>query len=604
MKSIIYISILFFLSLYSLKAQEKSRDSRVSDALYEQYDRSDFYLASFKIDSARMVLDSILAQIKGTELEESPFGLRTLVRKGQALERDDEGDKALLILHDVKAKAKSKEVWDAYAVASINLALQYEKIGRGGQCLENLRAAQSVINTYPELDNLYPFFCVRISSYHRLYDDRDSSFYYANECIRTYEKYNDYAQGGDGYMLLVMLTDPAKVDERIQYAKASAKLFADNRSQTAHSYMIGTLAGLYYSKAEYKNALQYNDTAIIASQTGIKEGFSEYRSLYNAYKFRGEIFKKLNQLDSATYYLRKGYDLQNEHMINESQAKVVSMVAKYEDGQKAQKIKEQEAQLRSEKTRQKLIMIIFGLLAGLTLALAYAYAKVRKSKNEAILLSEEVKKTNLELSKSLKKQIVLQGEVHHRVKNNLQVIISLLDLHKDELTDQNSKMKIDSMSQRIYSMSAIHNLLYQKEDMEFIKLLEYIEDLCYHFSNFSYDKNKPVFHLDIADVNLNLETSMPIGIIVTELLNNSLKYGRVENKKLEISIHISRKEDGLEISYSDNGPGFDNLNSDMEKAGLGFYILDSMTRQLQGKLVRENNNGASYTIFVKEKNKK
>jgi len=196
----------------------------------------------------------------------------------------------------------------------------------------------------------------------------------------------------------------------------------------------------------------------------------------------------------------------------------------------------------------------------------------------------------------------LQGEVHHRVKNNLQVIISLLELQKDELKNQEAKDNIDSMSKRIYSMAAIHNLLYQKEDMEFIKLHNYVENLCYHFSNFSLEADKPEFNLRIDDINLNLETSMPIGIIITELLTNSLKYARIPDQKLKIDIEIKQLDDGIYIYYHDNGPGFEEREKAEKSGGLGFYILESMTRQLQGKLTRKNKNGANYEIHLVEKN--
>lgn len=401
---------------------------------------------------------------------------------------------------------------------------------------------------------------------------------------------------------MTMLSDNEGADQQINYAKSAADIFQKLENHTGYCYMIGGISRLHYSKGDFKKALLYSDTAISAANRSIDGGFDVYYSLYSAYKFRGEIFHKLEQYDSSSFYIKKGYELQNQHIQKESNSKIHAIDAKYKDDKKAIKIKEQGELLKSGQIQRRLLMIIFGLVTLFTFGLFYYNYKLRSAKWQTEQQAEQIKETNKELSKSLNKQIILQGEVHHRVKNNLQVIISLLELQKEELTDKDAKGNIDSVSKRIYSMAAIHNLLYQKEDMEFIKLFDYIENLCYHFSNFSIKEHKPEFNLKIEDINLNLETSMPIGIIITELLTNSLKYARLDEQKLKITIDIKRKDEGILILYKDNGPGFDEDSKESKSRGLGFYILESMTRQLQGELKRSSDNGALYQIYLVEKN--
>lgn len=600
--NILLISIYIF-SLGNLCSQPSYADSEVDSLLQSKYNATVDYLNSFKVDSAGLILDTILIEIKDTKTYDTPFGLRVQLRKAQVLERDNQEDKALLALQDIKEKALDSKVWDVYTLASINLGLVYEKIGKGVDCIQNLRDAQKKLSQNPTLDYIYPFFCVRLSSYHRIYESRDSAIYYAQECLRTYEQHDEHAQGADGFMLMTMLTESTKIDQRLKYAQAAAEIFRKLENHDGLGIMLGGIAGFHYAKGNYTKALAYNDTTILAATRSIEGGFDEYRLLYSAYKFRGEIFSKMEQYDSSSYYTKRGYELQNEQVQKENYNKVLSIDAKYKDDKKALKIKEQQEQLKSAKIQKRLLMIIFGLAMLFTAGLIYYYNKLRKANRQTRLQADQINKTNKDLSVSLKKQILLQGEVHHRVKNNLQVIISLLDLQKEELKNQEAKDNIDSMSKRIYSMAAIHNLLYQKEDMEFINLHEYVENLCYHFSNFSRDQNKPTFSLNIDKINLNLETSMPIGIIITELLTNSLKYARTEGQKLNIAIKIIKQDEGLLIYYKDNGPGFEEGEEKTKSRGLGFYILESMTRQLQGNLIRKNEDGASYEIYLKEKNK-
>jgi len=603
MRFFILLTLLCSLAFSNLLSQPTNVDSEVDSLLFSKLEASIDFLNSFKVDSAGLILDSILTEIEGHKTYDSPFGLRVQFRKAQVLERDNEGDLALVALQDVKEKALKSKVWDVYANASINLGLLYEKIGRPIDCIQNLRDAQMTLINHPNLDYIYPFFCVRISSYHRIYDNQDSSIYYAQECLRTYEKHGEYAQGGDGYMLMTRLTDNKDLEGRLKYAKAAVEIFKKLENHDALAYMIGSVSGFYYEKGVYAKALIYNDSTILAAKRSIKGGFDVTHSLYSAYKFRGEILNKLDQHDSSSYYIKIGYKLHNEQVQKENTSKVLEMDAKYKDDKKILKIQEQEELLKSAKIQRWLLMIIFGLVTLFAIGLIYYYNKLRKANRQTKFQAEQIRKTNKELSVSLNKQIVLQGEMHHRVKNNLQVIISLLDLQKEELDNQGAKDNIDSMSKRIYSMSAIHDLLYQKEDMEFIKLYDYVENLCYHFSNFSLEKDKPQFDLTIDDINLNLETSMPIGIIITELLTNSMKYAKVEGQKLKISINIKLKDKGLVIYYKDNGPGFEEELKKSKSNGLGFYILESMTRQLQGKLTRKNEEGASYEIYLVEKNK-
>lgn len=587
----------------SLWSQTQSKDGLVSVDLNNRFQTSLDYLASFKNDSAALVLNSIYEEISDTPLIQSEFGLRVQFRIAEALERDSKEDLALVGLQAVKEKAKNTKLWDVYARACINLALIYEKIGKKDDCIQNLRSAQRVLKKNKDLEHIYPHFYVRISSYHRIYDNLDSAKYYAIECLNTYEKHDEYAQGADGYMLMTMLSAPEGLDTQINYAKKAAKIFRKLENHTGLGYMLAGISKYYFQKGEYDKALLYNDSTILTSNRSINGGFDLYHSLYNAYKFRGAIFQKKQLYDSSSFNLKKGYELQNEHIQKESYEKVLAIDAKYKNDQKELKIEEQAKQLKSQQIQRTLLFTIFGLVTLFAIGLSYYTTRLRRANAQAIVQAEEIKSTNKKLTKSLNRQIILQGEVHHRVKNNLQVIISLLDLQKKELSDPAAINQVDSMSKRIYSMAAIHNLLYQKEDMEFIKLQEYIENLCFHFSNFSIEAQKPTFNLTIEDIDLNLETSMPIGIIITELLTNSLKYGRVTDQKLIIDIDIVKELDELIITYQDNGKGFEEVDSQINSSGLGFYILDSMTRQLQGKLERRNNNGAYYQIKLKEKNR-
>jgi len=194
--------------------------------------------------------------------------------------------------------------------------------------------------------------------------------------------------------------------------------------------------------------------------------------------------------------------------------------------------------------------------------------------------------------------------VHHRVKNNLQVIISLLELQREDIVDEEARKSLETMSNRIYSMAAIHEMLHQNRGTEMINLLDYTKSLCHHFRSFTEENKSPIFQLEIADNFFNLETLMPLGIILNELLTNSLKYANDLESKLKIKIKLETVQDGFMMKYRDNGPGFPNGTLMERDGGLGTYLLRSMSRQLDGHLICNNDEGAVCSIFFKEKNSK
>ncbi len=460
---------------------------------------------------------------------------------------------------------------------------------------------QSAINTHEVIDSLYPLFCVRISSYHRIFSDRDSAVYYAKEVLRTAPAYKQLEKEAVGHMLMGMLVDRNKTDERLMHYKAAGSIFKKIEDHAGYGYMTGSITGWYFEKGNYIKALAYSDTTIASARQAIKEGFEEHWHLSSYYRFRGEIFRRLGDVDSAWHYLNKGYRLELDHIDESNNEKVLEINARYEDEKREQTLAEQAQEIKFEKDRRNLLIGIIGLVLIFASLLTYYYMRLQKANHKMKGQSEAIKQNNQELSKSLQRQIILQSEVHHRVKNNLQIIISLLEIQKEDIEEPEIQKNLDTMANRVYSMAAIHEILYQQKDMAQISLLDYAENLCMHFSNLSIEEEKPSFNIDMDNRSFNLETSMPLGIILTELLTNSLKYARVEGQKLKVDIQLQKLEDQFCLKYNDNGPGFSEGELTERKKGLGTYLLKSMSRQLNGYLETRNENGASFSIFFKEK---
>jgi PAS domain S-box-containing protein len=222
------------------------------------------------------------------------------------------------------------------------------------------------------------------------------------------------------------------------------------------------------------------------------------------------------------------------------------------------------------------------------------------SVKEISCISHEIteKKANeSQIRQSLKEKEVLLKEVHHRVKNNLQVISSILNLQSSYVKDDQTLSILRESQNRIKSMSYIHESLYQTKNFSSINFSEYIANLSNNlFHSYQIFDNFIDLKLKVEPVDLNLDQAIPCGLIVNELITNALKYAFKGKKKGEIFIGISEKGKTISIRIEDNGmglpAGFDYLKTET----LGLQLVVTLVEQLDGKLEMKSEKGTKYLI--------
>jgi len=170
--------------------------------------------------------------------------------------------------------------------------------------------------------------------------------------------------------------------------------------------------------------------------------------------------------------------------------------------------------------------------------------------------------------------------------------------------EKSFRNSINAMSNRIYSIATIHEMMYKQDNSsaQSVYLNDYIKTLCTHITISSEALERPAFDLDLPEKVFNLETLTPLGIMLNELLTNSFKCARIPNKKLLITIKLHSKDDGYLLYYKDNGNGLPEGKIKHKDGSLGNYLLSNMSRQLRGNMKSYNDNGAVFEIFFKEKN--
>ncbi len=203
---------------------------------------------------------------------------------------------------------------------------------------------------------------------------------------------------------------------------------------------------------------------------------------------------------------------------------------------------------------------------------------------------EELKQRNAE-----QKEVLLR-EIHHRVKNNLAIVISLLNFQLRNNTNQELTRMIIDMQMRIRSMALIHEHLYRSENLDRIPLASYIESLAYMIMTaFSGRRINFVKHLDPIDVSI--ETALPIGLIINELLTNAFKYAFPNDLQGEVHVRLEKQEDQMcGLFVEDNGIGLPASSSMDSEKSLGLYIVRLLVEQLDGSVNIVRDPGTSFQI--------
>jgi len=210
----------------------------------------------------------------------------------------------------------------------------------------------------------------------------------------------------------------------------------------------------------------------------------------------------------------------------------------------------------------------------------------------------ERKKVEEKLNSSLAEKEFLLKEIHHRVKNNLQIISSLLNLQAQSINDPVTKEKYTESIGRIKSMAIIHELLYRSKNLSTIEIKDYLDELVsYITSTYNVDKNITVnLKVKVQQKFIELDKAIPCGIIINELLSNAFKYAFKNKKKGTINISFKEVEKQYNLIVSDNGVGFANAGNIKQVDTLGLQLVHSLIGQLGGTLKTETQKGTTFNI--------
>lgn len=212
----------------------------------------------------------------------------------------------------------------------------------------------------------------------------------------------------------------------------------------------------------------------------------------------------------------------------------------------------------------------------------------------------ESKKMEMEMEKSLKEKELLLKEIHHRVKNNLQVISSLLNLQSEYIKDKTDQELFRESQTRAKSMALIHERLYQSDDLRRIDFAEYTESLVHDLYRTYGANSKLRLNMDLEPVMVDINTAIPCGLVVNELVSNVMKHAFPKGVGGDLNIRFYSQDKNLILIVQDNGIGFPKDIDFRNTKSLGLKLVNTLINQIDGEIGLILDNGTEFKITFPE----
>ncbi len=299
-------------------------------------------------------------------------------------------------------------------------------------------------------------------------------------------------------------------------------------------------------------------------------------ALADGEEFLASIYEHWGQADSALVHFKR-MKLRRDSLLNaERSAQIADMQVRYETEQKDAELSENRAMLERRSRTIKAVAAGAGLLLLVALLAYRAYRSKRKGERE-------LSRKNVIIEQQLKDKELLLREIHHRVKNNLQVVSSLLSIQSRGITDEKAREAVQDSRQRVKSMALIHQDLYREGDLTGVPMRQYVERLVSGLVN-NYGKESSVqVAIDVQHISLDVDTAVPIGLILNELITNALKYAWPDGRSGTLSVYLHEQHGQLLLSVADDGVGMPASAVPAKGSGFGLNMVRTFSAKLKAE---------------------
>ncbi len=480
------------------------------------------------------------------------------------------------------------------------LAISYDAIGSIYTDLHNYELSikykrQAILLIEKEDDqNLLSGFYNNLGDNFRLLQQYDSALLYFQKSKEIFDK-QDYKSGIAYGLCNIGLThfQASNGLRGMDLMKQAIQLFDSLGDYSPIAYLYIEIAKRNISNGNYTQAKHY---ANLANEIIIENNFTN--QLMEVLKIQSEIAIHDNDYKSAYDYTKQSQVLNDSLYNSQITSQLAEKRTEFEISRKETEIK----YLQKISRTQRIAAAFLGLLLISIIVFAiYLYKTSKRRKAMNLLLAEqnhELDQKNHIIHLALEEKDILIKEIHHRVKNNLQIISSLINLQAMRVEDPTVHDVLDEMQRRIMAISSIHQKLYQGESVAFINMKEYLDEVInsIHIA-FDQSNHEVEYQVDIQDIQLSIDFAVPIGLMINELATNSYKYAfkKTDNNLLKVALIKSGNED-YELTLADTGPGLPEGIVIEKSQSLGLRMVVLLTRQIKGSFSYTFDQGAVFKI--------
>jgi two-component sensor histidine kinase len=425
----------------------------------------------------------------------------------------------------------------------------------------------------------------------RIYNARnefDSAMYYHQEALKIALILND--RSGEMYsrrFLGVQYMVKKQYHEAMRMFRESLKLANENRNPKEIVSSLYDIGRLYENQKIWDKAAKYYLMSIHKA-----DSLKLHHEMMMIYGGLADFYESRKDYPHALLYYKQYKTISDTIFSEKKRKNIDELQLKYETEKKNHEINRFRLEEIAHETRMK-NQRIFSYSLAIGMALVFLIVIVLWYSNN------QKKKANREIE-------ILLKEIHHRVRNNLQTISSLLSLQSSHINDNRIRDAVKEGQNRVKSMALIHQMLYQQEKLSRINFREYINQLSEAISeSFMTIPKKVEYQVNCEPVELDVDTAIPLGLIVNELLVNAHKYAFNGNDKGVITISLGQTgKDKYTLKIKDNGKGMPGNIQIEESNTLGLKLVSLLVRQIRGDIKYHVNGGTEFTIEFNELHKK
>lgn len=489
-------------------------------------------------------------------------------------------------LYDEAFKLSQNLVTNSQAIAEQKLkiyverALIFEINDDYSSCIKELEKAENLISKYPQLKfKNYTNFLIRKSSYYRVSGSSNKAYQLALQAEKYALTVHDTVNMPVVQLILGLGNRKTNPKKELEHYQRALYLYKKQYHYEAVISMYTNLSYFYLQKKQYRSATIYIDSAMaIVSKSNVQN----YKA--DVYQTKSTILEQENKTDSALYYFKTATEYYKKYNSEQRDIKIKELETQYN----FQKEKTEKLSLKKDikSTRILNTTLIFSVFA-----LALFVRQLMKNKRKIENQKKEISENNAALKTSLEEKQFLVQELNHRVKNNLAVILSLIDFQKEQEKNKAYKNRFDDLYQRIKTIMIAHELYTYSvnyNDHALVEARNYLDKI---FETHQNSSVRVFTYINNAEaIPFTVDKILSLGLLVNELITNSIKHAQTLQ---ELVLHLELKktdQNQIEARYSDNGTIFKFEKND---DSLGLLIIEGMVKQLKGHYTREK---AEYKI--------